>query len=88
MLPPKIQRQLAQRQPQSMKIEPTEENRKLYAEYLQLAQEINDVPARLRGIGRNFRRRDWDTQRQRLLDDRDEKLKKLLVMEKQLGFKT
>lgn len=70
-----------------MKLEPNEANRKLYAEYQQLAQEINDIPARIRGIGMNFRKRDWAFQKQRLLDERDEKIKKLLVMEKQLGFK-
>jgi predicted ATP-grasp superfamily ATP-dependent carboligase len=77
---------LANRKPQDIQIKPTPENRKLIAEYERLAKEINDTPARIAGLRMTFRKRDLPAQVARLVVERDEKLERLLEIEKILGF--
>jgi hypothetical protein len=77
---------LANRKPQDIQLKPTPENRKLIAEYERLAKEINDTPARIAGLRMNIRKRDLAPHVARLVVERDEKLERLLEIEKILGF--
>lgn len=67
---------------QQRTLEPTEENRKLVAEYNQLAADINAIPQRIVGLQINFRRREIPAHTYRLIAERDEKMARLMDIEK------
>lgn len=67
---------------QKRTLEPTEENKKLVAEYNALANEINAIPQRIAGLQINFRRRQIPAQTYRLIAERDEMMLRLMEIEK------
>lgn len=77
---------LANRKPQDILLKPTPENRALIAEYEKLAKEINETPARIAGLSYNYRKRDLPIAIAKIVTERDEKIDRLLELEKLLGF--
>ncbi len=73
---------------QTRVLEPTDENRKLVREYEALAKEINLIPLRIAGLRRNYRKRDIPQRIAELMTERDEKMARLIEMEKTLFPKT
>lgn len=54
----------------------------MVAEYNQLAADINAIPQRIAGLQINFRRREIPAQTYRLIAERDEKMARLMEIEK------
>ena len=66
----------------TVNLEPTAENRKLLHDYNELTKEINDIPARIKGLPMTYRKRDIPFQVARLMQERELKMQKLIEFEK------
>ncbi len=80
---PVVQR-LKNRNLQQRTLEPTPENRKIVHEYNALAEAINTIPQRIAGLHMNYRRREIPHRVYMLMAERDEKMARLLELEKTL----
>ncbi len=60
----------------------------LLREYEQLAKEINEYPSRVAGLRMNYRKREMPARVEALLTEREQKITKLLEMERILFPKT
>jgi len=84
----KVMARLKNENLQNVVLEPTQENRALVAEYNSLAKSINEIPQRIAGLYQNFRKREIPNRVYMLMQERDEKMLRLLELEKVLFPKT
>lgn len=63
-------------------LEPNDANRALIEQYNQLVKAINEMPGRLMGLHRNYRKREMPTAIARLTLERELKMSELLALEK------
>lgn len=78
----RIRARLKNQNLQTRVLDPTPENKKRLDEYNHLANDVNDIPSRILGLRMNYRKRDIPAQVQRLLDDRETKIERLMELEK------
>lgn len=69
---------------QTRQLEPTPENKKLLAEYESLVKAVNSIPSRIAGLRMNYRKRDIPRRVSELLTEREEKMERIIEIEKVL----
>lgn len=65
-------------------LEPTPENKALLTEYNNLVKAVNSIPSRIAGLRMNYRKRDIPRRVSELLADREEKMQRIIEIEKVL----
>lgn len=67
---------------QTRQLEATPENKKLLAEYEGLVKAVNCIPMRINGLRMNYRKKEIPAQVSRLLTEREEKMERIIEIEK------